>query len=264
MKTFKKAQGVISYEELGESHGDCVVLIHGFPMTHAIWDETLKRLSPHRRYILPDMRGFGESTIPLASGDTLSFLAKDIVDLLDHLSIDRAHIVGASLGAMVAIKIASLQPDRLLSLTVFNTVAQAETPEGNVRRNHQLADVRDRGVENFVNSFARGLFPAGAPASAITTLAGNMARASLPSVIAGLELLRDREDQFASLNAIAAPVLMIAGEHDAGSSPHVMADMADQCPKGELRVVKGAGYMPIVQMPDIAASILEDWLGAHG
>ncbi|MBV7266076.1 alpha/beta fold hydrolase [Erythrobacter sp. WH131] len=233
-------------------------------MTHEIWRAILPLMSSNRRYILPDLTGFGGSTGSLNESYTLKRLACDLVGLLDYLDIKRAHIVGASLGGMVAIKLASLVPQRLRSLTVFNTVAHAETPFGKERRDRQLADVRSQGVARFTSRFAAGLFPEGTPEPIVQFLADNMAKASVESVIAGLKLLRDREDQTAQLKMIVAPTLMIAGGRDNGSSPEMMGQMARLCPRGELRIIDGAGHMPSIQMPHLAASILEDWLSNSG
>lgn len=263
MAFFRLRDGDLAFREHGEGHGEAVILIHGFPMTNEIWGKTLELLSPRRRYVLPDLRGFGESAAPLAKNNTLTQLARDILALLDHIEIERSHLVGASLGGMVAMKLASLHPSRLHSLTVFNTVAHAESSAGIERREHQLETLRRRGVSEFSADFAAGLFPDGTPASDVEFLARNMAKASMESVIAGLELLRDREDQTDYLTSIAVPTLMVAGECDGGSSPQIMREMAQLCPHGEFRAIAGSGHMPSIQMPSVAAELLEDWLVQH-
>lgn len=102
-----------------QGSGEPVILLHGYAMTSDItWRESgaLDRLASQFRVITLDMRGHGLSDKPYTPGSYGVEMARDVTRLMDCLGIDRAHVVGNSLGALVAIKTAALFPERVLSL----------------------------------------------------------------------------------------------------------------------------------------------------
>lgn len=101
--------------------GDNLVLIHGLGANLAFWYMGIARLlARHYRVITYDLRGHGRSDMP-ASGYTLPEMANDLEELLDHLGVDRAHIVGHSFGARVALYFTTTRPHRVRTLTVADT-----------------------------------------------------------------------------------------------------------------------------------------------
>lgn len=102
-----------------QGSGEPVILLHGYAMTADItWRESgaLDRLVRDFRVITLDLRGHGLSDKPYAPGSYGVQMARDVVRLMDCLGIDRAHVAGNSLGALVAIKTAALFPERVSSL----------------------------------------------------------------------------------------------------------------------------------------------------
>jgi len=110
---------VIHYESAGQ--GEAVVLIHGLGANLAFWFMTIGRhLAQQYRVITYDLRGHGASSIT-PRGYMLPNMVEDLVQLLDHLGVQRAHIVGHSFGARVALAFTILQPQRVMSLTIADT-----------------------------------------------------------------------------------------------------------------------------------------------
>lgn len=113
------ADGVtLHYTDQG--HGEPVILLHGFAMnTDITWRDpgVLDYLAANHRVIGMDMRGHGRSAKPYSAGAYGEQMAEDVRRLMDCLGINRAHIVGNSMGALVAIKFAALHPGRTRSLT---------------------------------------------------------------------------------------------------------------------------------------------------
>ncbi len=106
----------ISYTD--EGHGTPVVLIHGLTSSgDRNWrmPGTVQRLTPHYRVITVDVRGHGRSGKPESESAYGVQLEEDVVRLLDHLHIRRAHVVGYSMGGMIAMKLLVLHPDRVQS-----------------------------------------------------------------------------------------------------------------------------------------------------
>ena len=239
--------------------GETIVFVHGFPMSNRVWDGQVEALSKRCRCIVPDLRGFGASANHVESLD-LDHIADDIAALLRHEGADRAHIVGVSLGGMVAIRFAARYPELTKSLVVLHADAAPDDAEAIHRRNLQIASVLEHGVKAFVAEFASGLFPKGTNEKIIAKIRSIMGGTSQATVIAGLKLLRDRPDQTGQLSTIECPTLVIAGELDAGSPPHVLREMASEFQNGQFLELEGAGHMSIMQMPDIVSNCLSDWI----
>lgn len=116
----------LSYRRVGS--GDDLVLIHGLAANHAFWHlDVLLPLAREWHATVFDLRGHGHSTMP-KSGYTSADLAEDLRQLLDHLQIERAHLVGHSLGGVVALHFATLWPERVRSLTVADSRVRALQP----------------------------------------------------------------------------------------------------------------------------------------
>jgi pimeloyl-ACP methyl ester carboxylesterase len=102
--------------------GEPVLLIHGWPDTHAMWDAQVAALQDAGyRTITPDLRGFGLSDKPAAVEEyALPTLVGDMLGVLDHCAVERAHVVGHDWGAAVAWLVATFAPERVQSLTALS------------------------------------------------------------------------------------------------------------------------------------------------
>ncbi len=106
----------IYYRDIGP-RGEPLLLLHGFPETGDAFAQVVAPLGKRYRLIAPDLRGAGRSG-RTPSGYDKKTLASDVKALMDHLKIDRAHVVGHDIGARIAYAFAVQYPERLLSLTV--------------------------------------------------------------------------------------------------------------------------------------------------
>ena len=114
---FESAAVRLRYVEQGS--GPPIVLMHGYTGTldrHFIANGVFANLAKDHRVIAVDLRGHGKSGKPHAANAYGEEMARDVVRLLDHLKIQRAHVVGYSLGAMIAGRLATLHPERLISV----------------------------------------------------------------------------------------------------------------------------------------------------
>ena len=106
----------IHYRDIGP-RSESVILLHGFPETGDTFASAVAALGKRYRLIVPDLRGAGLSQRPSA-GYEKKTLATDVKELMDHLKIGRAHVIGHDIGARVAYAFAVQYPERLSSLTV--------------------------------------------------------------------------------------------------------------------------------------------------
>ena len=104
--------GQLIAEEAGA--GVPVVLIHGFSFDRSLWDPQFQAFTRHHQAIRYDLRGFGSSSAPVPTAGHV----EDLLAVLDAYTIDRAHLVGLSLGANIALATAAFHPDRVRSVVL--------------------------------------------------------------------------------------------------------------------------------------------------
>src|SRR5215510_5338808 len=116
----------LAYTRHGE--GTPLVLLHGYPLDGSIWSKVVPLLEYQFDIIVPDLRGFGESTT-MDTPYTMDTFASDIAELLDHLGIQKTVIVGHSMGGYVALAFARLYTERVIGLGLVSSQAAADTLE---------------------------------------------------------------------------------------------------------------------------------------
>lgn len=125
METVILHNAVIEYKCLGT--GQPLVLLHGFPLDIGVWDAILPLLEHQYEIIIPNLRGFGKSES--RTGEySLSNMADDVADLLDHIGLEKSIIAGHSMGGYVALAFARSYPDRLLGLGLISSQVIADLP----------------------------------------------------------------------------------------------------------------------------------------
>ena len=107
--------------------GTPVVLLHGFPQTHAMWANVAPLLSNGYHVICPDLRGYGQSAKPLGYENyTFRNMAKDVIAILKSQNIKKAHFIGHDRGARVAYRLAIDNPELVWS-TMFMDIVPTNT-----------------------------------------------------------------------------------------------------------------------------------------
>lgn len=225
--------------------GETIVLIHGVGMDQRSWQPQIEALSRNHRVVTYDMLGHGESRLP-AEGVQLADFAEQLLHLLDHLQVSQAHVVGHSMGALVALEFALRHPARCSRLLALNAVFRrcAEQRAAVLERARTL---QSEGVAATVEATIARWFGAPVPAHLCETAA--LTRDILGNVNAqgyarayGLFATSDavHADQLALL---AMPALFMTGEGDPNSSPAMSQAMAALAPRGSAEIVPGARHM---------------------
>ncbi len=238
--------------------GEPLVFVHGVGMNRAVWAPQIAYFVERGwRVIAYDMLGHGDSPLPPEKTE-LADLRRQLGALLDELGIERAHLVGHSMGSLVAIDFALAAPERVHDGTLFRSPAQRSAVQYRARR----------------------LAEGSAHATLEETLDrwfGPEQRARQPECIAAVRQLLDAVDPagyarvygcFASaddaftgrLPELAVPALFITGEHDPNSTPEMSSRMAAESPLGELAVVPGERHMMAYVEPDSVNPLIERFL----
>lgn len=238
------------YEEVGQ--GSPVVLIHGMGLDLRMWDEQVPALARHFSTIRYDVRGHGRSAKPPTGYRDEHF--EDLRHLLDHLRIDRAHLVGLSMGAEIAVGFTLRHPERVRSLIAVDpyvagyryrhwafktvwTIARAEGPKRAVaywitdpifaaamRRPEVAARLREIVADHSGVMWAdRGVYP-------------KEAGPRPPS-------------DFERLEAITVPTLVVCGEHDLPDFRTIADGVAARVPGARQVTVPDAGHMSPMEQP---------------
>lgn len=250
----------IAYDDKGS--GTPVVLVHGHPFDRSMWAPQVERLSERYRVIVPDLRGYGESTV--VPGTTpLSVFADDLVALLDRLELDRVVLCGLSMGGQIVMEMHRTHPERISALILADTFPEAETPAGREARRavaeRLLREGMDAYAEEVLDKMITPHNVRALPEVAAHVL--RMMRGTSPEgAAAALRGRAERPDYRDSLARAAVPVLVVVGEEDEYTPVDVARTMHALIPGSVLAVVEGAGHLPNLERPEAFTGAVERFL----
>lgn len=261
MSTVSLGDITVGYDD--EGAGEPLVLVHGHPFDRSMWRPQVERFSRSGwRVIVPDLRGYGETTV-VPGKTTLAAFARDIVGLLDHLDVGPVVLGGLSMGGQIVMELHRLFPERIRGLVLADTTPQAETPEGRERRNAMA----DRLLREGMGPYAAEVLPKmvappnidALPAVAEHVLAMMLAT-SPEGAAAALRGRAERPDYVEMLEAVAVPVLVVVGADDEFTPVADARLMAERLPQATLAVIDGAAHMPNLERPAEFDAVLETFL----
>ena len=248
---------------LDRGAGVPLLLVHGFPLDHAMWAGQVDELPAHCRVIVPDLRGFGRSP---ADGEkvTMEHFADDLAAMLDGLGIAEPVVLcGLSMGGYIALQFWRNYRARLRGLVLCDTRAAADAPEAAAARLTLAERVLREGPAPLVEIMLPKLF-------------GEATRRQRPDVVKGLRRvmmatdprgiaaaargMAERPDMTGMLDRIACPTLVIVGEHDAISPPAEMRGIAEAVPGAKFVEIPAAGHMSPLENPAAVNAALAEFL----
>ena len=241
----------IYYESHGE--GDPLVLIRGLGSNADHWYAQVPGLSGHYRVITFDNRGIARSSDP-GGPFTIPDMAEDTVRLMNALGIEQAHVLGLSLGGMIAQEMAIRHPQRIKGLILVVTLCGGQ---------HQVV------AEDAVREKLQRMIVEGSVDARIMALDVFFAPRTIrerPQVLqayaevsmkypAGMEILQrqweaaSRHDTYDCLDRIKAPTLVLTGEEDVLIPPGNSEILAERIPGAELLVIPGGGHQIMIEQP---------------
>jgi pimeloyl-ACP methyl ester carboxylesterase len=245
----------------GPPEAPAVVFTHGAMLDHTSWAPQAEALARRYRVVRWDLPGHGQSQ-PLGRFERDSG-GRALLGIMDHLELERAALVGLSVGGWIAQWVAQEAPERVRALACFGTTSISEP--------------------TFPGVALRGLR---ASAGLTAALPFGLLRRALPRVLARTAGARahalakaeaTRREDFLRFwrgashlidpdpDAGCRPPLLIAhGEHDlVARIPKYARRWSERCPEAQLAVIPGAGHLANLDAPDATTAVLERFLRAH-
>ena len=255
--------GNIHVNVVEQGKGVPLVLVHGYPLDHSMWQGQLDGLSADCRLIAPDLRGFGASDVTPGTA-TMAQMADDIAALLDALGV-REPIVfcGLSMGGYVAWQFAIRHAHRLAKLILCDTRVVADSKEAAEGRHKTAEKVLGAGSGIAAEGILPKLF---APATyeqqpqIVEATRQVILRTNPAGIAAALRGMAEREDFTSRLAHIGVPTLVLCGEHDKISPPDEMNSFAKQIPHAQFVQIAGAGHMAPLEQPGTVNAAIRDFL----
>jgi pimeloyl-ACP methyl ester carboxylesterase len=247
--------------------GRPLVLLHGFPLSSAMWVPQRRALADVCRVITPDQRGFGRS--PLGDDSpSLEYVADDLAALLDRLGLDRVVLGGLSMGGYVAMRFSARYPERVAGLVLVDTKATADPPEVLDRRELVARRMLEPGG---AEALARELVPGMVGRTTreerpeVLRQLGDLVRAAPPESIAwGSRAMAARPDSLDVLATMSVPALVVVGEEDEVTPPSDAEAMVGVLPDARLVRIPRAGHMSSLEDPEVFDEAVRDFVtGLH-
>lgn len=235
------------------------MLIHGVGSALGRWDLVAATLSRHAPVVRYDLRGHGRSPKPAGPYEITDFV-EDHVALMDKLGIERAHVVGMSLGGLIAQAVTLRHPERVVRAGFIAAVA-GRTPEQREAVRARLRSVEEGGPASVADSGARWYtdrFRAEHP----EVVEAHMRRFAVndPAAYAAAFRVLATTDLIDELHTITAPALIMTGALDVGSPPAMSRAMHERLPNSQLIIVDGVKHAILEEAPHTVADALAGFL----
>jgi (E)-2-((N-methylformamido)methylene)succinate hydrolase len=233
-----------------------IVLLHGVGLDRRMWQPLSALLEPEFEVDAIDLLGHGAS-MPAPVGTTLTDLANDVIAKMTG----KVHLVGFSLGALVAQRIAATRPDLLLTVTSVSSVCLRTDEERKAVLNRLSSAAHD--FETSVEESIKRWFPEESTAhERLRTETRKVLLANdLASYLNCYRVFATGDAEIApELERIAVPALAITGERDTGSTPAMTRKLSDLIPDCRPVIVPSTGHMLPVQKPRELAEALTSFI----
>ena len=251
----------LSYFVAGD--GVPVTLLHGFTQSGRSWREVIGHMPDGWKWIVPDLRGHGDTQIWKGGQCSMDACTEDLVKLWDALQVEKTHLVGYSMGGRLALHLAARRPERLLSLVTIGAHAglEEDARDGRRRGDEALAErIEADGVEAFARYWGSLPLFAGierrGPAYVAEVQAERLRNhpaglaCSLRGMGAGV-----MEPVWDDLGHVTIPCTFVAGQLDHGYVATARR-LANTLPNGRLEIVPRAGHSVHQERPEAFARLL--------
>lgn len=248
------------YQVMGQ--GQPVVLIHGVGLNKEMWGGQVVGLSGQYQVIAYDMLGHGASPRPSANVDLKGY-AEQLLELLDHLQLQKVVVIGFSMGGLIARAFALHFPQRLDALVILNSVFNRSEQQraGVIERTAQAAEYGpDANAEAALSRWFSREYQGANPAQ-IQALRQTLAQNDPQGYLTTYSLFATQDMYRADdLGTLKVPTLIATGELDPGSTAQMARQLAEQIPGAEVAVLEQQRHMMPMESPRLVNQMLLEFL----
>ena len=230
-----------------------LVLLHGYPFDHTMWDRVIWGLGSTRKVLALDLRGFGSPPGP--AEPSLDLMADDVGGKISGT----AYVAGFSMGGYVALALAERHPDKIAGLALINSQAAADTDEVRSARRSMIEKVLKEGIKAATDAALPKLFSKQDPAWTAYPLKG-AERAGVAGITWALEAMARRPDRTFVLSRLAGskPILIVHSTNDKFIPVERARALANSVSARYVEI-EGAGHGTPLETPERVAEALAPW-----
>lgn len=253
----------VFYESEGE--GAAILMLHGFTADKDVWARFARHLASGHRVIIPDLPGHGETGYKASWRYDMPAQVERLVALLDALKVRKAHLIGNSMGGLMAAQFALDHPERTLSMALIDPAGMSQPRPSEMRR--MLAEGRNpfllRSRQDFYTLYPMTMAdPPFMPGFVLDAIADRY----LACRDEFAHIFEDTERQTrVQTNAgdIHVPALLLWGKQDRLIDVSAAQAWKNAMPGLHVEVWDGVGHMPMVERPSQSAALYKSFLEAH-
>jgi len=247
----------------GPEDAPWMVFSNSLSVNLSLWDGPVAAFGSRFRFLRYDQRGHGNSDAP-ADDFTMDDLASDLLALLDYFNVDKAVLVGVSMGCTTVLRCAARAPSRCLGVVGCDGQWRS-APGAAAMWEERFAVVRERGMEAMAEPTVRRWFQPGffsKNPDEIERIKAMIA-ATKPEGYFGCGKALQNYDFRADYPALAVPTLFLVGAQD-GDLPKVMREMADATPGSLFQIINECGHLPNIEQPESFFKAVDDFVRGSG
>jgi 3-oxoadipate enol-lactonase len=249
---------VLHYRVSGKPDGTPLIMINSLGTDLRIWDAVVPFFENDFMVVRYDKRGHGLSDCPPAPY-SIRDMTQDQIHLMDALGIDRAIVIGLSVGGLIAMDMATAFPERIEQIIISDSAPKLGDPAA---WNERIDTIRAHGMEYLSETILMRWFTPDFDTRYPEVHRGfsNMlTRLPVEGYTGVCEALRDA-DLREAVATIEDEVLIMCGAQDASTPPEVVEAGAEMFLNARFHLIEGAGHLPCVEQPDTMAALIRQFL----
>jgi 3-oxoadipate enol-lactonase len=260
---FARVNGVVLHHEVrGDAGAPALVFSNSLGTDFRIWNEVVDTLGKRYRIVLYDKRGHGLSEATPAPYRMTDHVA-DLSALLDHLGIEKAAVVGLSVGGLIVQGLAAMRPDLVSAMVLCDTAHKIGTAE---MWNARIDTVTSKGIASMSDAILERWFTPAYRKPENPDFVGYTAmltRTTVDGYAGTCAAIRDA-DLTESTRALKLPALCIVGDQDGSTPPDLVRSTSQLIEGARFEIIEGAGHIPCVEKPAETARLIGDFLNEAG